>query len=188
MGERLRAFANKERMERWRRCANVELHCRGSAGWRNNSRRARSSASHSRRIRRILLRALRPIDENADGAEDLPAAARVSALHEHRTLRRLRRMPVGRAARGAWLVSGARAPHGGRTWGERATHGGRTFAAVDALGHVSSLSPQHCTGGRLGQAVGRPSPLPSCCRGRIRGLGRHRAACLFASDGGEPGR
>ena len=49
-----------------------------------NSRRARSSASHSRRIRRIFLRAIRPIDDDADGAEDVPAAARVSALHEHR--------------------------------------------------------------------------------------------------------
>ena len=43
---------------------------------------ARSSASHSRRIRRIFLRALRPA--TTDGAEDVPAAARVSALHEHR--------------------------------------------------------------------------------------------------------
>jgi len=52
-----------------------------------NSWRARSSASHSRRIRRIFLRALRPcIDDDDDGAEDVPAAtrARVSALHEHR--------------------------------------------------------------------------------------------------------
>ena len=47
---------------------------------------ARSSASHSRRIRRIFLRALNPVDDDADGAEDVPAAtwARVSALHEHR--------------------------------------------------------------------------------------------------------
>ena len=81
------------------------------------------------------------------------------------------------SVRGAWL-SGARAPHGGRTWGERVT--------VDVLGRVSSLSPHHCTGGRLG----RPSPLPSCCRGRIRGLGSwvDRAACWFVSDGGGPGR
>ena len=35
----------------------------------------------ARRIWRIFLRALRPV---ADGAEDVPAAARVSALHEHR--------------------------------------------------------------------------------------------------------
>ena len=34
---------------------------------------------------RIVLRALRPcIDDDADEAEDVPAAARVSALHEHR--------------------------------------------------------------------------------------------------------
>ena len=46
-------------------------------------------------------------------------------------------MPVG-AARGVWL-SGARAPHGGRTWGERVT--------VDVLGHGSSLSPHHITPG-----------------------------------------
>ena len=40
----------------------------------------------ARRIWRIFLRALRPVDEDADGAEDVPAAtrARVSALHEHR--------------------------------------------------------------------------------------------------------
>ena len=38
----------------------------------------------ARRIWRIFLRALRPVDECADGAEDVPAAARVSALHEHR--------------------------------------------------------------------------------------------------------
>ena len=56
---------------------------------RANPRRARSSASHSRRIRRIFLRAIRPIGgDDAAGAEawaeDVPAAARVSALHEHR--------------------------------------------------------------------------------------------------------
>ena len=79
-------------------------------------------------------------------------------------------MPVG-AARGVRL-SGARAPHGGRT-----------LAAVAVRGHGSSLSPpHHCTGGRLG----RPSPLPSCCRGRTRGLGSwvDRAACWLVSDGG----
>ena len=47
---------------------------------------ARALVRQSLRIRRIFLCAFRPIDDDADEAEDVPAAtrARVSALHEHR--------------------------------------------------------------------------------------------------------